>query len=339
MAISIKEISEATGFSPATVSNALNHKRGVSKETAAIILKTAEEMGYRSGNGKEPKKIKFVLFRRDGSIINDSHFHPIVIEGVEKAARERGIETIFYNLDYDAPDYYSQVQALMADTSSAVILLATEMKEEDFAPFTKHKCPLILLDGWSDLQDFDSVLINNQDSARKAVNYLIECGHKRIGYIRGTNRIKNFQDREEGYLIAMRRHNLEVNPKYIITVGTEIETAYRDMLARLDRDQDLPTAFFVDNDRISFGVMRALTERGFKIPDDISIIGFDNLQFSQASSPPLTTMHVYKKEMGQAAVTRLLQMIAEGESEGKLKMASCTTLIERKSVKRLSERA
>lgn len=336
MGISIKEISEATGFSPATVSNALNHKKGVSKETAAIILKAAEDMGYQSGNGKEPKKIKFVLFRRDGTIINDSHFHPIVIEGVEKAARERGIETTFYNLDYDASDYYTQVQALMADTSSAVILLATEMKEEDFSPFTKRKCPLILLDGWSDLQDFDSVLINNMDSARNAVNYLVSCGHEKIGYIRGANRIKNFEDREEGYRIGMRRNNLEVVPEHIITVGTEIETAYRDMLSRLDRHPDLPTAFFVDNDRISFGVMRALAEREFRIPEDISIIGFDNLQFSQASSPPLTTMHVYKREMGQAAVIRLLQIIAEGEGEGNLKMESCTTLIERKSVKRIA---
>ena len=336
MAISIKEISEVTGFSPATVSNALNHKRGVSKKTATIIFKAAEELGYRSGTGKEPKKIKFVLFRRDGSIINDSHFHPIVIEGVEKAARERGIDTIFYNLYYDAPDYYTQVQALMGDTSSAVILLATEMKEEDFSPFAKPKCPLILLDGWSNTLDFDSVLINNQDSARKAVNYLISCGHKEIGYIRGSNRIKNFEEREEGYRIAMRRYNLEIVPEFIITVGTDIETAYRDMMQRLDSGIHLPTAFFIDNDRISFGVMRALTERGFRIPEDVSVIGFDNLQFSQASSPPLTTMHVYKREMGQAAVTHLMQMIAEGEGEGKLKMESCTSLIERKSVKRLS---
>ena len=335
MTVSIKEICALTGFSPATVSNALNHKKGVGKETAAAIFKVAEELGYRNGSCKEPKKIKFVLFRRDGSIINDGQFHPIVIEGVERAARERGIETIIYNLDHDASDYDAQVRALMNDPGSAVILLGTEMKEEDFADFARRKCPLILLDGWSDTLEFDSVLINNIDSARRAVNYLISCGHKKIGYIRGSNRIKNFEDREDGYRIEMRRNNLEVNPEFVITVGTQIETAYRDVTAMLKSGLKLPTAYFVDNDRISFGVMRALTENGYRVPEDVSIIGFDNLQFSEASNPPLTTMHVYKLEMGQAAVAHLMQIIAEGGSEGQLKIESCTTLIERSSVKKL----
>ena len=97
MKISIRKISEITGFSPATVSNALNHKRGVNKETAEQILKTAEELGYHTG--EKIRRIRFVIFRRNGLIIDDSPFHPAVIEGVERQAKLMGLETLFCHVD------------------------------------------------------------------------------------------------------------------------------------------------------------------------------------------------------------------------------------------------
>ena len=258
MKISIRKISEITGFSPATVSNALNHKRGVNKETAEQTLKTAEELGYHTG--EKIRRIRFVIFRRNGLIIDDSPFHPAVIEGVERQAKLLGLETLFCHVDVNDTGYDMQIREILSDEESAVVLLGTEMMEEDFEPYTHAKNKIILLDGWSDRHFFDSVLISNTDSAAKAVEYLVERGHREIGYIRGDFRIQAFKYREIGYRRVMDAHGFPVRQEFIPTVGTRVETAYEGMKKYLEGAEALPSAFFVDNDTIAIGAMQALKE-------------------------------------------------------------------------------
>lgn len=332
--VSIKTLSEMTGFSAATVSNALNRKRGVSKETIEKVLQAADAVGYT--NKSRITKIKFVMFRKNGLIINDSPFFPAVIEGVERQAKKLQYETTFVNINSDGPDSAQQIKSVLEDTSAAVILLGTEMSEQDFKLFQNPKCHLILLDSWSESITFDSVLISNTDSACKAVNYLIEKGHKKIGYLRGGFRIKAFSYRGIGYKRAMQRSNLPVESKYTITLGTTTDSAYRDMMLYLQRGPELPTAFFADNDVIALGAMRALQEKGYRIPEDVSIIGFDNLPYCEISTPRLSTIHVFKQEMGEIAVRRLVDHIKLG-SEVKTKIQVCTEFVERESVRDLNE--
>lgn len=137
---------------------------------------------------------------RNGLIIDDSPFHPAVIEGVEEAAKANGMDTIFIRLNYGTPDFDLQVKNIISLTPTAASSCwPPRCQEEDFQLFRRCKSPLILLDGWSERYPFDGVLINNQDSARRAVEYLIEKGHRQIGYIRGSFRIKAFCAREQGY--------------------------------------------------------------------------------------------------------------------------------------------
>lgn len=335
MKASIKDISAMTGLSPATVSNALNRKRGVSKETISKVLKVAEEIGYT--NKSRISRIKFVIYKKNGLIIDDSPFFPAVIEGVESQAKQLQYETMFCNLRADSPDCKEQVDEILTDPNSAVILLGTEMSEQDYQLFRNPKCPLILLDGWSDTITFDSVLISNTDSAYKAVSYLIDKGHTNIGYLRGNFRIKAFSYRSIGYRRAMIHRGLKVNPKYIVTLATTTEGAYRDMMAHLKKTKDLPTAFFADDDVIALGAMRALQENGIRIPQDVSIIGFDDLQYGEISNPRLTTIHVFKQEMGQIAVRRLMDKIKLG-SKVKTKIQVCTEFVERESVRDLNQK-
>ncbi|MBC5743307.1 LacI family DNA-binding transcriptional regulator [Lachnospiraceae bacterium MD308] len=332
MKVSIRKISEITGFSPATVSNALNHKRGVNKETAERILKTAEELGYHTD--EKIKRIRFVIFRRNGLIIDDSPFHPAVIEGVEKQAKLMGLATLFCYVDVNDPEYNMQLREILSDEESAVVLLGTEMMEEDFEPYTHAQNKIILLDGWSDRYFFDSVLISNTDSAAKAVEYLVEHGHKEIGYIRGDFRIQAFRYREIGYRRVMTAHGLPVRPEFIPTVGTKMETSYEGMKKYLEGKPALPSAFFVDNDTIAIGALQALKEFGYDIPGDVSIIGFDNIPYGAVSDPPLTTINVYKHEMGATAVRELLYSI-ESQRTIKTKIQVCTDFVERGSVRQI----
>ena len=334
MKVNIRKISEETGFSMSTVSNALNRKKGVNRETAEKIWKAAEELGYHAE--EEITKIRFVIFRRDGRIIDESSFHPAVIEGVERQAKLMGYETIFCYVDINDSDYQEQLHDILTDMQSAVVLLGTEMLEEDYEPYAAAKNRIILLDGRSDRYAFDSVLINDTDAAAGAMEYLAEKGHTRIGYLRGESRIQAFRSREMGYYQVMNQRGFSVKPEYIATVGTRIETAYRSMKEYLEKAKEVPTAFFADNDVIAIGCMQAMKECGYGVPGDISVIGFDDVAYGLVSDPPLSTVHVYKQELGARAVCELLS--TEGKDrQAKVKIQVCAEFVERGSVKEITQ--
>lgn len=332
MKVSIRQISEKTGYSPATVSNALNRKKGVNKETSSEIFKVAKELGYI--NETSVTKIKFVMYKRNGMITEDTPFFSLMIDGFEKECREFGYEMVLCYLDRRNPDYENQVKWLISDTTSAVVLMGAELMEDDLEIFKGAKCPFLTLDYWSSDMSFNGVAINNADSARLAVEYLINKGHKEIGYLRGRFRIKAFRSRAAGYKVAMNKHDLPINSTYIVTLDTTMDGSYRDMLVALQEKKELPTAFFADNDMIALGAMKALQECGYRIPEDVSIIGFDDLPFCEIASPRLTSLRVPKQEMGQIAVRRIHDMIKKNTTV-KLKTQVCTEFIERDSVRKL----
>ncbi len=332
MKVSVKKISEITGFSPATVSNALNYKKGVNAETSAKIFKAAQELGYYEEN--HIRKVKFVMFKRDGSVVEDSPFFIQLISGAEQECRACGMEMQLCNLDKRDPGYKEQAKWIMNDKASAVVLLGTEMMDSDIDLIRGMTCPFIVIDYWKEDMSFDAMLINNADSARMATEYLIANGHKEIGYLQGKFRIKPFRSRSAGYQTALQKAGIHLNKDYTVTMSTTIDGAYEDMKRYLMGKPKLPTAFFADNDMIALGAMKAMAEVGVRIPEDVSIVGFDDLTFSSISYPPLTTLRVPKQEMGRAVVRRLRDMIKDNDGI-KMKMQMCTQFIERKSVRKL----
>ena len=227
MKVSVRKISEITGFSPATVSNALNYKKGVNAETSAKIFKVAQDLGYFEEN--HIRKIKFVMFKRDGAVVEDSPFFIQLISGVEQECRACGMEMQMCNLDKRDPGYQEQAKWIMNDKVSAVILLGTEMVDADIDLIRGMTCPFIVIDYWKEDMSFDAMLINNADSARMATEYLIANGHKEIGYLRGDFRIKPFRSRFAGYQTALQKAGLPLNKDYIFTMATTIDGAYENM--------------------------------------------------------------------------------------------------------------
>lgn len=333
MKVSIKRLSEITGFSQATVSNALNNKRGVNKETSEKIFAAARENGYTLES--HIKNIKLVVYKNSGVIVSDTPFFSALIEGIESESRNAGYETTVLNLYRNAPDFDTLLAVLLNDPSSAIILLATEMMEEDIIPFTQAVSPVVVVDNWFEKNIFNSVLQSNTDSVYAAVSDLIEKGHRKIGYLKGNIRIKNFTFREAGYKMAMADAGLKVDDKYTFLVTPTMEDAHEDMKRLLQDNSEMPTAFFADNDNIALGVMKALKEYGYKIPKDISIIGLDDMPFCTISSPALSTIKVQKSELGRTAVRRLLEIIDKKDT-AKLKIHVWDEYIERDSVRDLN---
>ena len=329
MKVNIKKLSELSGFSPATISNALHNKRGVSRETAEAVLKLARENGYLTKN--TIKNIKLVTYSDSGEVFSDSPFFSVLMESVENEGRKSGYDTTIFNLYRRKPDYEQKLQQILSDTSSAILLMGTELNEEDAKSFLDAPVPLVLLDCWFDNLSFNAVLMNNEDSVGQAVNYLVSQGHTQIGYLRGSVRIRNFISRGRGYRRALETQGLPVEEKYMLDLRPSIAGAYHEMNRILKEGRQMPTAFIADNDMIALGAMQALQKNGYRIPEDISIIGFDDISFCEVFLPHLTTVSVHKKEMGRLAVKQLIKLI-KNPGEVKVKTEICNELAIRGSV-------
>lgn len=332
MKVGIKKISELSGFSLATVSNVLNHKKGVNQQTADLILKIAHEIGYLKENCV--KTIKLVIYKKHGMVVSDTPFFSALIEGVEGECRSRGFALEICSLDQHSRDFEAVLNGLLRDYSSAILLLATELDEQDMRPFESAVPPVMVLDNWFSNMKFNSVLINNTDSVYGAVRYLVSCGHRKIGYLKSAVSINNFDYRAEGYLSAMRHARLVPDEAYTVRLTPTMDGAYQDMCAYLNGTPAFPTAYFADNDIIALGAVKALKQHGIKIPQDISLIGFDDMPFCEIASPALTTIRVFKQEMGALAVKNLADSFQQ-KNPIRIKAEVCTAFIVRGSVKRL----
>ncbi len=330
---SIKHLSEITGFSAATVSNALNNKKGVNKKTVEIIQKAARESGY---NKVKMSNIKFVIYKKLGHIFSDNPFFEPLIQGVVTAGNAEGYETIVTNLVESDPDFKRQRDQILNDSSSGILLLATELSEEDVKAFKNAVAPLVVVDGWFNNLCFNTVLMNNSDSVIHLVNYLVENNHEQIGYLQSKFLIQNFSDRRNGYKSAMYRNNLEVRQEFLVDLFPTMDGAFEDMDLYLSGNPKLPTAFVADNDIIALGAMKAMRKHGIKIPDEVSIVGFDDLPFCTVSSPALTTVKVYQYEIGRVAVRNLIDTSKNGGLI-QSKIEICTKFIERDTVKKLTK--
>lgn len=337
MKVSIRDLSKMTGFSPATISNALNHKKGVNRDTAQEIFRVARETGYLSANAVT--KIKLLIFKKNGQIIDDTPFFQSLIEGMEEECHRLGYEMVISRADQRDEDYERQVHELLREQGTAVVVLATEMMDGDLEPYRNAPCPLVILDHWTESMEFNSVLINNADAARMITEHLLDYGHREVGYLRGAFRIKGFRSRFVGFQTALKKRKIPYREEYTVTLGTSFNGAYQDMLKYLQKKPVLPTAFFADNDMIALGAMKALQECGYQVPGDVSVVGFDDLPFSEISSPALTTLQVPNREMGKMAVRRAAELVEGIGLDAVVKMQVCPKMVIRQTVKNVKGEA
>jgi len=334
----MQDIAKIAGVSPGTVSNALNKRKGVSQETKDKVLKVAEELGYFKKNTKEESNlIRLLVFKRHGFVLSDTPFFSALIEGIERACRANGYELLITHIIYNEHSEAEIEKLIDEDNTAGVLLLATEMNYENLAPFKNKEIPIVVLDSYFLEEDFDSVLINNRKGAYQGVKLLIDNGHTKIGCLESSKNINNFTCRVGGFREALRDAGLKNLRQYRVLLEPTLEGAYRDMKEYLDReDCDLPTSFFALNDIIAIGAIKAMKEKNIKIPEDVSIVGFDDMPFCEISTPRLTTVRVYKQYMGETAVNRLIHKIKTFDDR-KLTIELNTELVLRDSVKKLNQ--
>ncbi len=317
--MTIKEIARQAGVAMSTVSLVLNNKPGVRKETRERIA------GYLVANGYQIRavepvqnqggEIRFLRLIASNHINERNHeFFTGLLNGAERSARQQGYDFSFSNvLASELPEVMQELA--VRENLVGVLVLASELKEENLPPLLHYERPLVLLDCPVEHGPMNCINTDNISGAFAAVEELYRQGHRKIGFLRGEVEIGGMHERYEGYGKAMRLLGLEVNPAHVIRIDTIVDVAAQQMLSELKQLTDVPTAFFACNDLIAAGAMRALAQVGYRVPEDISIIGFDDVQICSFVSPPLSTMRIDRFRMGELGVERLLALHRGRESE------------------------
>ena len=337
----VRDVAMKAGVSAATVSNALNTKGGVSQDNSRRILSIARDMGYiqKRAPGAYRSHIRLVIFKRHGLVVMDTQFFAEIIAAMERQARRLGYELMITNIQMDKdPDYQDRIGNICHEDCAGIMLLATEMFLEDLALFTNTRAPLLVLDSLFVNEAFNCVVMDNFEAGYMATQRLIAMGHIRIEHITSSVRFNNMRYRRLGYESAMEDNKLPLPKDFLWHVTPTLEGAYRDMGQQLEaRTKDMPTAFFAANDIIAVGCVRAMKEKGLKLPMDVSIIGMDDLAICQVANPPLSTIRVYREDIGSIAIIRLSQMMDKDTPRCIQKIQVGVTLVDRQSVRDLRD--
>lgn len=339
-----KEIAKLLSISPAALSLILNHKPGVSDQTRATVLQKLTEMGYAylikpvQKEASIDQTICFIVYLKHGQILNQHPFFLLLMESIESHARKFGYNITLITMDSKSP-VTDQLNAIFRLNPKGIILFATEMLDEDIKLFMSLPFPYVAIDNDFPYLDVNTVAINNQLGTYQAIEYLVQQGHSIIGYFHSSDYINSFAERKEGYINALKYFNLKLNPDFMFEVHYSEEQSYQDIYKILQNTPSLPTAFVCDDDTIAVGALRAFTALGYKVPDDISLIGFNDRPNSQITQPPLTSVNVPKGSFGSATVSALISVIEKRERnswERSLKTRIGTQLVIRDSVKKIN---
>jgi LacI family transcriptional regulator len=338
MAPKIRQIAEIAHVSPATVSLALNNKPGVSPATRERVLAIAEALRKNSDaqsfNTLIKGSVRFLKIVKHSHIVNRDHdvFIAAYIEGMDKEARKHGYNLEITHITFDQIGEF--IGHLNSSSSKGLIILGTELNAHDILGFEGVNVPIVVIDTTFDFIRLDFVDMNNTEALFQIIRCFMENNHRDIGLIWGEEiEARNFELRRLAFEQALRYFNLPFNARNIITVDSTFNEAYQGVLLYLKKGLQLPTALVSANDLIASACMKAFKEAGIRIPEDVSIIGFDNLPMCEMLDPPLTTMSVSKLQIGQTAMELLIGRINHRIGAPTLKILVGGQLVIRRSVR------
>ena len=331
--MTIREIAEIAGVSPAAVSLVINGRKGVGEETRRRIRRVMEENGYMPPAPK-PKDARFRLmvikYRAHGIALEENQgFIASIIDRIESECRRFGFDLMMQSCA--AENAEETVPALMEARPDGVILIGTELREENYGLLRLITVPVVVLDNNILLENVDTVVMANRALMARQVRYLYDLGHREIGYFKFSERVNNCDERYQGYLEELARLGLSAPPP--ILLKPTVDGAWKEMSALLRAGAYRPHgAAVADNDTVAVGVIKAIREAGYRIPEDISIVGFDDIPFSAVTMPALTTMRISRSQMGTLAVDAIRKRVKHPDWPG-MHMLIGGKLIERASAR------
>lgn len=328
----MKDIAKLAGVSTSTVSHVINKTRFVSEEISERVNNAAQELNYYAPSALA-RSLKVNRTKTIGMLVTTSTnpFFGEVVKGVERSCYHKGYSLILCNTEGDNERMRDSINTLLQKRVDGLILMCSSLEGERIDVFERYSdIPVVVMDWGPMLFTSDKIQDNSLRGGYLAAKYLIDCGHKEIGCITGPLIKHQAQMRYEGYKRAMIEAELDFNANWIVESDFECEGGYQALKKMVQRGP-LPSSIFVSNDMMAMGVINAANELGIKIPDDLSIIGYDDIHIAKFMSPPLTTIHQPKYRLGQAAVETLLTKLENYSKEPNVVQLE-PTLVERNSV-------
>jgi LacI family transcriptional regulator len=334
--VRISDIAKLSGVSASAVSLVLNNKPGVSQDTRTRVLEVAGDLDYPlKPSATIEKNVHLstvgMIIKTDPDIAPQANpFYSKVIVGIEDVCRQNGLNLLFATLPVDENNHPIEVpQLLTNELVDGLLMVGTFVDETITSISGKRTPPIVLVDGYSDSECYDTVISDNFRAAYQAVAYLIEKGHRQIGLLGGEeNCYPSLKERRNGYLRAMKEHGL--SEVYFANFNINRTKGYEEAVDLL-KDYPHITALFCINDDVGSAAIRAVQTLGKRVPADISVIGYDDTYIAANTHPALTTMHVDTVTMGRAAMHLLSLRIINPES-ARMTITIHTTLIGRQSV-------
>lgn len=311
MRITMDEIAKLAGVSKATVSRVLNDSEcGVGEQTRVRVKKIAEELGYSVEQTEKKKNVSFT--RYIALILPDitNPFFADLAKSVENSLRRKGYSLVLANTDFSEDNEAAQIRELMVKRLEGILLVPSGIRarEEHDLP-RRYQIPMVLMDRKLEgISDIPGVYSNNEYASVISCEHLIRKGARDIVFISGPLNVSTSIERFEGYKAVLAQHSIPFRPEMCRHGSYTVESGYNAVL-ELERSGISYSAILAANDLMALGALKAVREFGYRVPEDVQIIGFDNIEFSQYCEPSLSTMQQPTFDMGAKAVELLTGII------------------------------
>lgn len=337
--LNIKDIAKISGYAVSTVSRVINNHPDVKDETREKILKIIEKYNYIPNNSA--RNLKRSESKNIGVLVKGifNPFFSKMVQSIEERIAEEGYTMVLHYNDENSDDIEAAVELIKEKKLRGLVCLGGNFDEFDESQLIGLKTPIVLtstniVEKSKSKKKFSSVIIENEKAAFKAVDYLCRLlGHKKIGIITtGAGDRSIGQLRFKGYKKALKQNNIDYNEEFLEIGEYTFESAYKAMNRLLDKDLGV-TAVFVTSDIMAIGASKAILSRGLKIPDNISVMGFDGIEYAKYFHPSITTVKQPQEEMGNKSIEILFGLIKKEKKHQHIILE--TELIERESCKKI----
>jgi len=299
----LKEIAQKAGVSITTVSHVVNGTRQVSEKLREQVLKAMEELGVEPRFPSKKKSSQLI------AMLIDDIFNPFFTEvfaTAEATARSMGYHLLLLPSIEGGSDilYLRDLEEKSVDG----IIVATRLGIPHLRKAFSTQLPMVFLGSILDVPFSTGVLLPDEEGAYLATQHLLDLGHTRILCVGGSAKITLFQDRLRGYVKALEERGISPNPKLFVEINLTFREAYQFGLEFFKKARDV-TAVFTHNDPAAFGILKAAQNLGIRVPEDLSIVGFDNTYATYLTNPPLTSVDIPKKIIGKRLVELLIRLL------------------------------
>jgi DNA-binding LacI/PurR family transcriptional regulator len=310
----LREVADLAGVSTATVSRVLNEYPYIHDDTRKRVLKAIKQLDYR------PSRVARRLRKKGAQILGlviadvSNPYYTAVIQSIENIAHAHKYSMLLCNSGEDPNRERIHINILLEEQVAGIIISPVDEESISCEAFLRQGIPVVAIDRRFRNLKLDSVLVDNSMGAYEATCHLIRLGHKRIGLIAGPSRLTTGRERQAGYEKALNENGLGVDPDLIEVGDFKQQSGYTKACDLLNR-QDRPTALFVSNNLMTLGALNAIHDIGLRIPQDIAIVGFDDLSWAPSINPPLTAVAQPTYELGKWAANLLLGRLSERDKE------------------------